>query len=118
MKRASNKYSSDDNPQICNTCFDVLRKEKIGAEVVQSFLFADVRGSTSITEVMASSEFSKLINRFYQATTHVLIHYDALIDKLIGDEVPAFFVPGIVGHQSAGKDGEQLAVPQFDRPKA
>jgi predicted dehydrogenase len=30
----------------------------------------------------------------------------------------AMTVPGIVGHQSALKDGEQLGVPQFERPKA
>jgi predicted dehydrogenase len=29
----------------------------------------------------------------------------------------AMTVPGIVGHQSALKDGEQLSVPQFERPK-
>jgi hypothetical protein len=27
----------------------------------------------------------------------------------------AMTVPGIVGHQSALKDGEQMKVPQFDR---
>jgi hypothetical protein len=30
----------------------------------------------------------------------------------------AMTVPGIVAHQSAFKDGEQLAVPQFARAKA
>ena len=30
----------------------------------------------------------------------------------------AMTIPGIIGHQSALKDGEQLSVPQFERPKA
>ncbi|MFH1267915.1 MAG: hypothetical protein ABIK89_19530 [Planctomycetota bacterium] len=30
----------------------------------------------------------------------------------------AITVPGIVAHQSSFKDGEQLDVPQFERPKA
>jgi adenylate cyclase len=103
MKLAFNKYPSNYNPHVCNTCFDVVRKEQIGAEVVMSSLFADVRGSTSIAEGMESGEFRQLINRFYQATTQVLIHNDALIDKLIGDEVAAFFVPGFVGQDHAKK---------------
>lgn len=46
------------------------------------------------------------------------------INALLEDREPeislyeslAMTVPGIVAHQSAFKDGEQLAVPQFDRP--
>jgi hypothetical protein len=30
----------------------------------------------------------------------------------------AMTVPGIIAHQSAMKQGEQLTVPQFERPKA
>jgi adenylate cyclase len=103
VKLALNKYPSNYNPNVCNTCFDVVRKEQIGVELVSSFLFADVRGSTSIAEGMGSGEFSQLINRFYQATTQVLIKSDAMIDKLIGDEVAAFFVPGFVGQEHAKK---------------
>jgi hypothetical protein len=32
-------------------------------------------------------------------------------------EALAMWVPGIVVHQSAIKDGERLAVPQYERPK-
>jgi len=103
MKLAFNKYPSNYNPHVCNTCFDVIRKEQIGVETELSFLFADVRGSTSLAEGMSSVEFSQLINRFYQATTHVLIHGDAIIDKLIGDEVAAFYHPSFVGTDHAFK---------------
>jgi adenylate cyclase len=44
-----------------------------------------------------------LINRFYQASTHVLIHSDAIIDKLIGDEVAALYLPSFVGKDHALK---------------
>ncbi len=103
MKVAFNKYPSNYNPKICNTCFDVIRKEQIGTETEFSFLFADVRGSTSLAEGMNSVEFSQLINRFYQASTHVLIQSDAIIDKLIGDEVAAFYLPSFVGKDHALK---------------
>ena len=38
-----------------------------------------------------------MLNRFYIAATHTLLRHDAVIDKLIGDEVMAFFVQGISG---------------------
>lgn len=103
MKVAFNKYPSNYNPQVCNTCFDVIKKEQIGAEIELSLLFADVRGSTSLAEGMNSSEFSQLINLFYQVSTRVLIRSDAIIDKLIGDEVAAFYLPSFVGKDHALK---------------
>jgi adenylate cyclase len=66
-----------------------------------AMLFADIRGSTSLAEEMRPSEFSQLINRFYEASTRILIRTDALIDKLAGDEVAAFYVPGIAGPRYA-----------------
>jgi adenylate cyclase len=36
-------------------------------------------------------------NRFYHAVTETLIQHDAIVDKLIGDEVMALFIPGICG---------------------
>jgi adenylate cyclase len=103
VKLAFNKYPSNYNPRVCNTCFDEVRKDQIGVEIELSFLFADVRGSTNIAEGMSPAEFRQLINHFYQASTHVLVHSDALIDKLIGDEVAAFFVPGFVGSDQPSK---------------
>jgi len=38
-----------------------------------------------------------LLNRFYGAATEALIRCDAIIDKLIGDEVMALFIPDICG---------------------
>ena len=68
-----------------------------------TMLFADVRGSTSLAEKMSTNEFSKLMNRFYDATIDTLVRADALIDKLVGDEVVAFFVPGYAGKDHARK---------------
>ncbi|HXZ88888.1 MAG TPA: adenylate/guanylate cyclase domain-containing protein [Candidatus Binataceae bacterium] len=60
-------------------------------------LFADVRGSTAIGEKLGPSEYAALLNRFYSTATEVLIRHDAIIDKLIGDEVMALFIRGICG---------------------
>jgi adenylate cyclase len=56
-----------------------------------------VRGSTALAEQRGAGPFADLLNRFYRIATDVLIRHDAIIDKLIGDEVMAIFVPGIAG---------------------
>jgi adenylate cyclase len=62
-----------------------------------SVLFADVRGSTALGERGVATDFAALLNRFYGAATKTLLRHDAVVDKLIGDEVMAFFVQGISG---------------------
>ena len=86
------------NPRMCNDCEVFAEKHQGGAEVELTMLFADVRGSTTLAEGTSSVAFAQLIDRFYQVATDVLIHSDALIEKLIGDEVTAIFVPGYAGH--------------------
>ena len=89
------------NPHLCNVCERAASKYRGGAEIELSMLFADVRGSTGLAESMSPAEFSHLIDRFYKATTKVLFRRNALLEKLIGDEVTAFFVPGIAGASHA-----------------
>lgn len=60
-------------------------------------LFADIRGSTALGQRGIAADFAALLNRFYAAATQTLLRHDAVIDKLIGDEVMAFFVRGISG---------------------
>jgi adenylate cyclase len=85
------------NPQMCNVCERFSRKLPGGTELETSLLFADVRGSTSLAEGMTAQEFSRLIDRFYRAAMRVLFQHGALMEKLIGDEVTAFFVPAFAG---------------------
>ena len=73
-----------------------------GTELVISLLFVDVRGSTSLAEGISPAAFSRLMNRFYQQATDVLIRTDAFIDKLVGDEVMALYLPLFTGPDHAG----------------
>ena len=57
-------------------------------------------------EHLVPTEYASRINRFYGAATEVLIRRDALIDKLIGDEVMALFIPGICGPDYRRKAAE------------
>lgn len=64
-------------------------------------LFVDVRGSTGLAERMTASDFSRLMNRFYKVATDVLIRTDAIIDKLVGDEVIGLYLPIFTGPEHA-----------------
>jgi adenylate cyclase len=85
------------NPNLCSRCCDALPAG--GAEVDVAVLFADVRGSTALGQRGAATDFAALLNRFYITATQTLLRHDAVIDKLIGDEIMAFFVRGISGPQ-------------------
>ena len=90
-------HQSRKNPNLCTACCE--RIPAGGAEVDIAVLFADVRGSTALGERLQPSAYATLLNRFYRAATEVLVRHDAIIDKLIGDEVMALFIPGICGPQ-------------------
>jgi len=81
------------NPNLCDTCERAARERPGGAEIPLSMLFADIRGSTGLAEKLGTAQFSALIARFYDAVTDELLKADAIIDRLIGDEVVALFVP-------------------------
>ncbi|MFN2148472.1 MAG: adenylate/guanylate cyclase domain-containing protein [Anaerolineales bacterium] len=101
VRVAYGKQPSNMNPGLCNICEQFASKHQGGAEIELSLLFADVRGSTSLSEAMSPKEYGQLINRFYNVSTRIMVSSDALIDKIIGDQVAAMYVPGFAGPQHA-----------------
>ena len=91
------KRQSDLNPRYCNMCDEASRRFPGGAEVAMSMLFADIRGSTALSETMTPTQFSRLINRFYTIATKIIVDEDGLIEKLAGDSVAAFWGAGFAG---------------------
>jgi len=91
------KKQSSLNPRFCSVCEDFAGKFPGGAEVEMSMLFADVRGSTALSEKMSPMDFSRLINRFYVDSTNAIIEEDGLVEKLAGDSVAAFWGAGFAG---------------------
>lgn len=85
------------NPNWCRVCFE--ESPVGGAEVPTGVLFADVRGYTSYSESRAPEEIARLLNRFYSVATQVFAKQDAVIDKLVGDEVMALWLPGFAGRE-------------------
>ena len=95
MARLAGYSRSRKNPNLCARCCDSLPLG--GAEVDIAVLFADVRGSTALGERTSASGYAALLNRFYAVATDALLRHDAVIDKLIGDEAMALFIPGVAG---------------------
>lgn len=97
LMRAIGKRRADKNPAVCNSCFDFMEKHHGGAEIEASFMFADIRGSTTMAERMAPADFHALIDRFYATAADVVFEHTGGIDKFVGDEVTAFFFPLMSG---------------------
>lgn len=83
------------NPKYCSGCYQVPRASHGGAEVECSLLFADVRGSTGLAERMSSSDFTRLMGRFFDTATNILVDEGAMVDKFVGDEVIGLFIPAM-----------------------
>ncbi len=95
VSRIRGRGPSRKSPALCNVCEVVMPQG--GAEVDIGVLFADVRGSTALGERMGASEFAKVMNRFYKTASNALLAHHAVIDKMVGDEVMALFLPAVCG---------------------
>src|SRR5262245_42264130 len=87
------------NPHFCNVCEDFAKRFPGGAEVEMSMLFADVRGSTALSEQLTVTEFRELINRFFVESSKAIANEFGLLEKLAGDAVAAFWGAGFAGPQ-------------------
>jgi adenylate cyclase len=89
------------NRRICRHCIQALEKRPGGAEIELSLLFADVRGSTALAEQTSAEEFSQLMARFYGTAAGVVDVRNGIVDKFVGDQVVALFIPGFAGADHA-----------------
>jgi adenylate cyclase len=78
------------NPTVCGTCVEFSPPG--GMTQHTGVLFADLRGFTARFDGADPQEASLLLRRFYRCAEDVLFP-DAVIDKLIGDEVMALYLP-------------------------
>lgn len=77
------------NPNMCTSCYELAPME--GELVELSVLFIDVRGFTSLSERLPPAELVKRLNVFYRLAARVVLRLDGTLDKMVGDEVMAFF---------------------------
>jgi adenylate cyclase len=101
--RAIGKPPATKNPHVCQSCFSFIATHHGGAEIEATFLFADIRGSTTLAERLSSARFHELLDRFYATATAVVFEHDGGVDKFVGDELVAFFFPLMAGPDHARK---------------
>jgi adenylate cyclase len=78
------------NPTVCSSCVEFSPPG--GMTQQTGVLFADLRGFTARFHDGDPREASQLLRRFYSCAEDVLFP-EAVIDKLIGDEVMALYLP-------------------------
>lgn len=97
LVRLAGHRPSRKNPNLCDVC--VEKGPPGGFETDGGVFFADVRGFTAYSETRSPDEVAETMDRFYSVTTRVLVERDAVIDKLVGDEVMALFWPVLMDEE-------------------
>ncbi len=92
------------NPTVCSVCVEFAPPG--GMKMQTGVLFADLRGFTARFDGGDPEQASHLLRRFYRCAEDVLFP-DAVIDKLIGDEVMALYLPDLK------KDIDHARVPEL-----
>jgi adenylate cyclase len=83
-------HPSRKNPNLCATCVELSPPGGMTTEA--GVLFADIRGFTRLSEQNDPQQVGALLRRFYASAERALFP-EAIIDKLIGDEVMALYLP-------------------------
>jgi len=88
LMRRIGKGPSRKNPRWCNLCFEEAPEG--GITLTIGVLFADVRNSTALAEMLSPKEMVGRLNQFYSELTKVIVQH-GIVDKLIGDEVMGLY---------------------------
>ena len=92
------------NPNLCDVCVELAPPG--GMTTDAGVLFADLRGFTAMSARSTPREVSALLRRFYAVAEDVLLP-QAIIDKLIGDEVMALYLPFLVPGDHGADDAQR-----------
>jgi adenylate cyclase len=99
------------NPTVCAVCVEAAPPG--GMKMQTGVLFADLRGFTARFDGADPEEASRVLRRFYGCAEDVLFP-KAVIDKLIGDEVMALYLPGF----KRDLDREEVPAVMLDHARA
>jgi len=72
-------------------------------EIEATILFADLRGYTAASQVLASDQMTTILDTFYDECADAIWQHDGLLNKTIGDAVMAIFNFPIRQHDHAAK---------------
>jgi adenylate cyclase len=81
------------NPNTCTFCelaFTRIMKAR-NVTIDATVLFADLRGYTTASQSLASSEMTSTLDAFYDECAEAIWEHDGLLNKTIGDAIMAVF---------------------------
>ena len=81
------------NPNTCTICEMAFAKVMKARSVTidATVMFADLRGYTTLTQTIAPSGLTALLDAFYDDCAAAIWRYDGLLNKTIGDAIFAIF---------------------------
>jgi len=97
LMRFIGRRPATQNPSICAGCFSFISRHHGGAEIECTMLFADIRGSTTIAEALSPTAYHELLDRFYTVACAAVFRHEGTVDKFVGDELVAIFLPLLCG---------------------
>ncbi|MCP4503784.1 MAG: adenylate/guanylate cyclase domain-containing protein [Deltaproteobacteria bacterium] len=62
-----------------------------GDERVMTVMFSDIRGFTTMSEMMSPEELTAFLNEYLTPMTDILIEHNGTLDKYMGDAIMAFW---------------------------
>ena len=62
-----------------------------GTESEITILFSDIRGFTSMSEILSPTEIVKLLNKYFKSMIDVVFKYNGTLDKIVGDELMVLY---------------------------
>jgi adenylate cyclase len=62
-----------------------------GDRRVMTFLFTDIAGFTTLSETIQSHQLAEMLNAYLDGVCQIVLKYDGMVDKFIGDAVFAIF---------------------------
>jgi adenylate cyclase len=72
--------------------YQLLKEGQLsGQKLTATVLFTDLKGFTSITEKTESETLMVWLNEYMKAMSQIVLDYDGVVDKFIGDAVMAVF---------------------------
>lgn len=90
IKNAMGKYISKD--VLNNVVINNIENLGLGGKkAIVTVLFADIRGFTSLSEKMTAEEVSVILNEYFAEIEPIILKYNGVINKFIGDAVMAIF---------------------------
>lgn len=89
VRSAFGQYLS---PDLVKKLADDPDQLSLGGEMREmTFMFCDVRGFTSISELFDAQGLTSLINKFLTPMTNLILSHNGTIDKYMGDCIMAFW---------------------------